>query len=153
MLDGSEFYIILKLTTGEQMMAVLLEEDDEYIQIEYPMVLRSIPIIAEGKETITAHPFCQYSDDRKFILHKTNILFVKKLHHMLIPHYQRIVTEFESTSLVSKKSEQDYLEDDITSVEELYAKIDKLRSIAGMDKEEDKPSDKSFFVEGNDTVN
>ena len=160
MLDGTEFYVIVKLTTGEQMMAVLRNEDEEYVEIEYPMVMRTIPIISEGKEHITAHPFCQFSDDRYYTLHKSNILFVKKLHHVFIPHYQRIVREHEQTSFASRDGEESSLqwedeEDDLMSIEEAKKRIEMLRSIAGMDKEEEieKPSAKSTFVDGNDTIN
>jgi hypothetical protein len=155
MLDGSEFYVVLKLSTGEQMMAVLRNEDEEYIEIEYPMVMRMIPILSEGKEHITAHPFCQFSDDRHFTLHKSDVMFVKKLHHVFIPHYQRIVKEHEHSSLVSRGEETalDWGdEEEVMTVEEAKKRIEMLRSIAGIEEEE-QPSAKSTFVEGNDTIN
>lgn len=155
MLDGSEFYVILKLSTGEQMMAVLRNEDEEYIEIEYPMVMRMIPILSEGKEHITAHPFCQFSDDRHFTLHKSDVMFVKKLHHVFIPHYQRIVQEHEKSSLVTRgeKTTLDWGdEEEVMTVEEAKKRIDMLRSIAGIEEEE-QPSPRSTFVEGNDTIN
>lgn len=155
MLDGSEFYVILKLSTGEQMMAVLRNEDEEYIEIEYPMVMRMIPILSEGKEHITAHPFCQFSDDRHFTLHKSDVMFVKKLHHVFIPHYQRIVQEHEKSSLVTRDEETTLDwgdEEEVMTVEEAKKRIDMLRSIAGIEEEE-QPSPRSTFVEGNDTIN
>lgn len=155
MLDGSEFYVILKLSTGEQMMAVLRNEDEEYIEIEYPMVMRMIPILSEGKEQITAHPFCQFSDDRHFTLHKSDVMFVKKLHHVFIPHYQRIVKEHERSSLVTRGEETSLDwgdEEEVMTVEEARKRIEMLRSIAGIEEEE-QPSPRSTFVEGNDTIN
>jgi hypothetical protein len=157
MLDGTEFYVVLKLTSGEQMMAVLRNEDEEYVEIEYPMVMRMIPIMSEGKEHITAHPFCQFSDDRNFTLHKSNIMFVKKLHHVFIPHYQRIVHEHEKTSLVTNNkgvSQETSLEweDEMLTVEEAKKRIEMLRSIVGIEEKE-QPSPSSTFVEGNDTIN
>ena len=151
MLDGTEFYVIMKLTTGEQMMAVLLNEDDEYVEIEYPMVMRSIPVLSEGREHITAQPFCQFSDDRQFTLHKSNIMFVKKLHHAFIPHYMKIVQSHERTSFSSDEGEEKLWEEEMT-VEEAKRRIEMLRSIAGMDQEEQQ-SPQSIFVEGNDTIN
>ena len=154
MLDGTEFYVVVKLTSGEQMMAILVNEDEEYVEIEYPMVMRTIPIFSEGKEQVTAHPFCQFSDDRNFTLHKSNIMFVKRLHHVFIPHYQRIVREHEDTTFAPQKQDESSLEwdDEEMTVEEARRRIEMLRSIAGMDKEEEKQST-SVFVEGNDTIN
>jgi hypothetical protein len=156
MLDGTEFYVILKLTSGEQMMAVLRSEDEEYIEIEYPMVMRMIPVMSEGREHITAHPFCQFSDDRQFTLHKNDIMFVKKLHHVFIPHYQRIVREHEKTSLITNNGREKQetsleWEDEVMTVEEAKKRIEMLRSIAKM--EEDEPLPTSTYVNGNDTIN
>jgi hypothetical protein len=150
MLDGTEFYVVVKLTSGEQMLAVLKNEDDDYVEIESPMVIRTIPDLSEGREHVTAHPFCQFSDENNFTLHKSNILFVKKLHHAFIPHYLRIVRDHERTSLVTQ---EDDWEGEVMSVEEARRRIEMLRSIAGLDEEEDKPSPESVFVEGNDTIN
>ena len=152
MLDGTEFYVIVKLTSGEQMMAVLVNEDDEYIEIEYPMVMRSIPVLSEGKEHVTAHPFCQFSDDRNFTLHKSNIMFVKRLHHVFIPHYQRIVNEHEKTTFAPQDQSNLEWDDSEMSIEEAKRRIEMIRSIAGMDKEEEKQTT-SVFVEGTDTIN
>lgn len=154
MLDGSEFYVIVKLSSGEQMMAVLVNEDEDYIEIEYPMVMRMIPLIPEGREQITAHPFCQFSNDRQFTLHKSDIMFVKKMHHVFIPHYQRIVREQEKTSLVAEGQETslEWEDDQLSSVSDVEKKIQMLRSIAGME-EEPHPSPMSTFVDGNDTIN
>lgn len=130
MLDGTEFYVVVKLTTGEQMMAVLLEEDEEYIEIEYPMVMRTTPNIAERKEHVTAHPFCQYSDDTSFVLSKTNVMFVKKLHHAFIPHYQQIVEDTMHTSFLTVGDEE-----------------------TGKWIEEETQMDMTFFIDGNETKN
>ncbi len=70
MLDGSEFFVVLKLCSGEQLMAVLRQEDEDRILLETPMVMRTIPVLHTGKEHITAHPFCQFSDDKMFVILK-----------------------------------------------------------------------------------
>ena len=95
MLDDNEFYIVMKLTSGEQVMAVLKEEDDEHVLLESPMCIRTIPILDANREHITAQPLCQFSDDRSCVISKRDIMFVKKLHHIFMHHYQRIVAEHE----------------------------------------------------------
>ncbi len=84
MLDGSELYVILKLSSGEQVMAVLHEEDDERVLLETPMCIRTIPVLDAGREHVTASPLCQFSDDKVFVIHKKDIMFCKKLHHLFI---------------------------------------------------------------------
>ena len=34
MLDENEFYIVMKLTSGEQVMALLKEEDEDHVLLE-----------------------------------------------------------------------------------------------------------------------
>ena len=38
MLTGNELYVVVKLSTGEQVMGVLQLEDDTHIQLYSPMV-------------------------------------------------------------------------------------------------------------------
>lgn len=156
---NSDFYVVIKLVSGEQLMATLISEDESYIEIESPMCIRMIPIFAEHKEHVTAHPFCQFSDDNNFILDKKNVLFIKKLHHMFIPHYKRIVAEHEQTVLVtpqpdgSVKRAEDLDWEDSETIEDVRRKIDMLQSI--LRKEPEKEEEERFrnFVEGNDTIN
>ena len=137
----SELYVVLKLTSGEQVMAVLKEEDEHHIVVENPMVMKVTQDFSQGKEHVTAHPICAFTDDTDFVLAKRNVLFIKKLHHLFIGHYKRIVEESnESTLFTPTANREDDLvwEDDLT--EEKEEEIDwneKLKQ----------------FVKGNDTLN
>jgi hypothetical protein len=144
----------MKLTSGEQVMAVLKEEDDEHVLLESPMCIRTIPILEASREHVTAHPLCQFSDDRTFVIAKRDIMFVKKLHHLFIPHYQRIVEEHERLSFISKDSKKEELlwEDDI-DLEEAKRRILMLEELAKTPKDEREEERFRVFVEGNDTVN
>lgn len=155
MLDGTELYVILKLTSGEQMMAVLREEDEDAILLETPMCIRSIPILETNREHLAASPLCQFSDDRIFVIHKKDIVFCKKLHYLFIPHYRRIVAEHEKITFTTKDGNQETKqdltwEDEPLTVEEVRKRVNVLQKIVGgepIEKEEDKT-----FVQGNDTV-
>jgi len=156
MLMGDEHYVIVKFTSGEQVMAVLLEETIEDLTIVYPMQIRLTPILdADGaREHVTATPWNKFADDPQVTINKRNVLFIKNLHHVLIPHYTRLVSENEETQLVNKKEnraedlswgdEETQEEVDALSNEELLKRIRMLESIA--EKEE------TVFVEGNDTI-
>jgi hypothetical protein len=142
----SDMYIVLKLTSGEQVMAVLLEEDEEHIMIENPMVMKTVISLEEGKEHITASPLCAFTDEQSFVLPKSNILFIKKLHHVYIPHYKRIVADnLEITSFSPRDSEEELQWEDDYTVEELSAKD----NVEEVDWEEKLKN----FVPGNETLN
>lgn len=154
MLDGSEFYVVLKLCTGEQVMAVLREEDDDRILLETPMVMRSIPVLETGREHITAHPLCQFSDDKMYVILKKDVMFCKKLHHVFIPHYIKIVKEHEETAFISKEQKKELLEDwedaEQMTVEEARKRIEMLADLLKKEPEEEERT--ITIVRGNDTV-
>lgn len=133
MLSDNELFVVLKLVSGEQVMAVLRSEDEMFIEIESPMCIRTIPVIETHKEHITAHPLCQFSDDVNYVLDKKDVMFVKKMHHIFIPHYLRIVEEHEKLTVVNEEKSAPRAED-------LYW-------------EEEEEIDLRNFVEGNDTIN
>jgi hypothetical protein len=135
-------------------MAVLREEDDEHVLLESPMCIRTIPILEASREHVTAHPLCQFSDDRTFVIAKRDIMFVKKLHHLFIPHYQRIVAEHERLSFISKDSKKEELlwEDEVDQ-EEAIRRISMLEDLAKTPKDEEEERRYRVFIEGNDTIN
>jgi hypothetical protein len=147
-------FVILKLVSGEQVMATMTGEDDTSIAFEYPMLIKLIRFIQNGitQEHVTASPFCEFSDDKQFNILKTNIIFVKKMHQMIVPHYLRLVDEHEASILVRKEldgsvgriSFDDENED--INFEEIQRRII-MQDIANPDLEI------RFFIEGNSTVN
>lgn len=155
MLDGSEFFVVLKLCSGEQVMAVLREEDDDRILLETPMVMRTIPVLESGREHITAHPLCQFSDDKIYVILKKDVMFCKKMHHVFVPHYIRIVKEHEeSTDFVdksNKKQELHWDDQDSMTAEEAERRLEILASLLGENSEEEEDR-KSTIVRGNDTI-
>ena len=106
MLTGEELYVVLKLTSGEQVMAVLSAEDEEYVELVSPMCIKTIPVLQTGKEHITAAPLCQFTGDTTYVIAKKDIMFVKKMHHIFVPHYQRIVSEHETTAVFQPADEK-----------------------------------------------
>jgi hypothetical protein len=132
MLSGNELFVILKLVSGEQVMAVLRSEDEMFIEVESPMCIRTIPVLATNKEHITAHPLCQFTDDVNYVLDKKDVMFIKKMHHIFIPHYLRIVKEHEQLGPMD---------------------TNERRSAEDLTWEEEQIEDLTTFVEGNDTIN
>jgi len=160
MLIGNEHFVIIKLVSGEQVMAVLENETDENIQISSPLLLRLFPIIGaeHGSEHVTATPYCKFADDSNLTLNKRNIIFVKNLHSMLIPHYIRLASEAEENVQIKQKQdgsvrklewEDEELKQEVAELsdEEIQKRIKLLEAIAQKEEEEART-----FIEGNDTI-
>lgn len=158
MLSGNEFYIVLKLTSGEQIMAVLNQEDDHNVMLEHPMVIKTIMNFEAGKEHITASPLCSFTDEQSFVIPKRSILFIKKLHHIFIPHYQKIVSDYTESTLFSaadsNTAESLRWDDEVNPEPEEANKIyNMLKSIIGEEEEINWDEKLKNLVPGNDTIN
>jgi hypothetical protein len=141
-LTGKEVFVVVKFTSGEQVLSALQEEDDNYVELLHPMVVKTIPNIATGREHVTAAPFCQFTRDESYLIEKKNVMFIKAMHSTFVPHYMRIVEEHSEISLASEPDE------------ETKKKIEQLVEIFGdaLDDETEPEEDfEGIFVEGNDT--
>ena len=145
MLTGNEFYVVFKLTTGEQIMGVLEDEDETHMQIVSPMIIKNIPVPSEGREHIMAHPYCQFTDDNVFDIDKRNVIFIKPLKEIMIPHYKKIVLQHEAEGQAEMATEM--------SAEEAKKRIEMLASIFGNELDDvlEDEDPKGYYVEGNDT--
>lgn len=158
MLSGNEHYVIIKFITGEQVMAILEHESQDQIHILNPMLIRMFPILGQtsGQEHVTATPFCKFADTQTLTIDKSKVLFVKNLHHVLIPHFNRIVEEHSREVLITKENRAEDLdwgdeeEEDLESLstEELQKRIQMLEAIA----EKEVIEEEKNFVEGNETI-
>ena len=90
-------FILLKLTTGETLVATIRSEDQQTISIEYPFELKTIHDRRQDMvvDVTAAAPFCGFAEDRKFTFKKDNLMFTKLLHNFSIPFYIELVEEYE----------------------------------------------------------
>jgi len=107
MLTENELYVVVKLVSGENVMAILSAEDEEHIMLETPMCIRTTPILHARREHVTVSPLCQFSDDTSFMIDKKNVMYVKKLHQVFIRHYQKMVLEHENIVPFDSKTDSD----------------------------------------------
>ena len=144
MLTGKEVFVVVKFISGEQVLSALQEEDELYVELLHPMVVKTIPNIATGKEHVTAAPFCQFTRDDSYLIEKKNVMFIKAMHSAFVPHYMRIVEEHNDVSLAQEPDE------------ETKKKIEQLVEIFGDALEDETQPDEGdgegIYVEGNDTV-
>jgi hypothetical protein len=156
MVSGDELIVIIKMSNGEQVMACLEGEDERYVELDYPILIRLIPSEIPNREQIAATPYCQFTDDTRFVIDKRNIMFIKKLHPQFIPHFKRFAAEYEQTEFTTHASERQrhmqelqdtWGDEEPLTQEEINKRLDILESILGGEEEEEKN-----FIEGNDTL-
>ena len=143
----NEYYVIVKLVSGEQVMATLVNEDEYTVEIKNALLIR-LKVVTEVDrqfEAISVVPFCQFTDDPNFILDKSIIVYVKELSESLVGKYQDLVESEFKITLGSP-----------TDVDDLVSKINKVASklkedgvfVDNFEEEEIPP----FLVSGTDTI-
>lgn len=159
MLTGNELFVIVRMTNGDQVMACLNSEDSHFVEFEYPILIRMIPSPLPNRETIAATPYCQFSDDTKYIIDKRNIMFIKRLHPSFVPHFLRFANEYENmTDRVehrqdrSKQLEEIFEGEGELTVEEINRRMQMLEAIAGMEETTEEEQETKYIVRGNDTL-
>ena len=126
---SDKFFVVVKLVSGETLMASLEAEDKTHVKVDYPIVIRTTIHPELEKESVSAAPFCAFTDATSFILDKSHIVFMKKLHPTFHEHYNRFVKIYE----------------EVTFKENRY--YDDLE-----DPSEGEPKEEPFtYVDGNDT--
>ena len=126
-------FIICQTVTGEQLVAVLRNETDQAIVVEYPMEISSVKFQTEEGEFAshtTAQPFCKFANDRVFALAKQNLLYLKTLHKYAIPFYIGLLEEYESYIEVAEPNDADFQE-----IKERFDNI--ARDLQEQEEEED----------------
>lgn len=144
----SEYYVVIKLVSGEQVMATLVNEDEYTIEIKNALSIK-LRLVSDGDrqfESITVVPFCQFTDDPNFVLDKSIIIYVKELAESLAIKYENLVESEFSVNLT----------DSPTDVDDLVSKINKVAEklkdggvFVDNFEEEDLPP---FLINGTDTI-
>lgn len=118
---SDSLYVVLKLVSGEQLLATLEAEDDNYVCLNLPIVIRTMIHPSLEKESVSAAPFCAFSDSTEYVLEKSHIVFMKKLHQTFIPHYKRFIKIYDQVVFKDNGyfDEMDTPDEEVTSEEEL----------------------------------
>jgi hypothetical protein len=120
-----KYYVVLKLITGEQLMATFISEDEYTVNITNVLSVKSIVISESDRkyESMTVSPFCQFTDDPDFVLDKSLVIYVKELSDDVAEKYKSLIeSEFEL------KQTQEYESDKETDLPSIYVNgSDKLQ--------------------------
>ena len=88
-------YVVMKLISGEQILAAVMAEFDESVVVAFPLVLKSVPAMKNGMiyEKIATAEFCAFTDDKEFNIHRKDIIFMKPMKKNVALMYQRSLEE------------------------------------------------------------
>jgi hypothetical protein len=151
-------YVVVKLISGETVMATFEGEDEKHVKIDYPIQIKTTIIPELGRESISASPLCQFSDATTFVLEKGHIVYIKKLHSQFISHYKNFIKSYEEALIPTTRSSiqeklSEYFDDaEHLTIDEINRRIEMLEAIAGGDIPEEELDVMLSVMEGNDTV-
>ena len=89
-------YVVIKLVSGEQLFARLLNETENGVVILNPINVRIISITnpkGEIVEKSVMSPFTQFTEDKQFVFNRKDIIFCKNLHHKMISFYRSFINQ------------------------------------------------------------
>lgn len=151
-------YVVVKLVSGETIMAMFEGEDEKFVKVEYPIQIKTVVIPELQRESISASPMCQFSDATSFVLEKAHIIYIKKLHKQFVSHYKGFIKSYEEALIPTTRSSiqetlSEYFDDteDLT-LDEINRRIEMLEAIASGEHSEEDEEIMLSVIEGNDTL-
>lgn len=143
----NEYYVVVKLVSGEQIMATLVNEDEYTIEIKNALSIKIRTISEETRqfESISVAPFCQFTDDPNFVLDKSIIIYVKELSESLVSKYEDLI---ESEFKVNIGAPTD-VDDLVSKINKVAEKLKDGGVFVDNFEEEDIPP---FLISGTDTI-
>lgn len=141
-------YVVIRLASGEQVMALKTAESDKTVTLLYPMQIKMYPRQREDgsiAETVAGAPFCHFADEKIFNINKNFIVFENSLHPKLVQFYTEMVDQYEATENDHHGAEPE----EENPIEKLFSMLDILKRSEAKREEEELMKK---FVEGNDTV-
>lgn len=117
-------YAVLKLCTGEQLLAVLLNETIEGVTILDPIQVKLIPMYDEGEyvEQAITNNYCQFTQDRRFTFNWKDVIYCKELDPVMIKYYKKLVLAFGEES----KARTAYYKEETKDSNDLDKLLDKV---------------------------
>jgi hypothetical protein len=117
-------HVVLKLCTGEQLLATLLNETLEGITVLDPIQVKLITAYDEGEyvEQAITNNYCQFTQERRFTFNWKDVIYCKELDPVMVKYYQKLVLAFGEES----KSRTAYYKEETKESKDLDKKLDKL---------------------------
>ena len=136
-------YVTMKLSTGEDVIGVISDEDPEGFLVSHPMHIQSETDMDHHVEQYWAQPLCPFTDEQTYFIAKRNLVWIKPLSKYLVPFYHNMVQHFGESEIIKNarmrvQGKVNWGGQEI-SEEEARARVDqikKARSFAELDDED-----------------
>ena len=90
-------YIVIKLITGEEIVAHVIQENDHEIKVLFPMIVKYVQRVGplgRAFEQIVMAPYTYFAVDDEYTFHKHQIIFIKDLDPKYEGEYNHAVDDF-----------------------------------------------------------
>lgn len=108
-------YCVIKLSTGEQIIANVTSKMSDGIMVNDPINVKQIPTVSktgEIHERVVVSRYCHYTNENVFFFRDRDVIFVKPLKSKFIKYYEDVVKDFGNNDNVQLGEEVDDSEDD-----------------------------------------
>lgn len=126
----NDYIVIISLSNGSELVAVIVDEDDKLIEVEYPFY------ITYNYKTGNAilSPFTLFSSEHNYRIRADNVISISKASENVAEHYLKVTDQYSSYL------ENKFMVDDL--LDSIYY---------SMDEDQPKEEPESIFVEGTQT--
>ena len=93
--------IILTVPGTPPIVANVKQEDDDYVQVEYPIIFMKEDLY------VFTMPYMPFGDNTNVVFSKNNIIATSKVHKEIEKHYKSVVSEFKKQKLSFKDPEKE----------------------------------------------
>lgn len=100
--QANQLLFTLKLTCGDELLCVMVDEDDHGVLVEDPIIVRMIPVISEEgmSNRLSTAPYMPFASLRMFYLDHADIVSLVPMHSSFHKMYVSIVNQYMQTPLV-----------------------------------------------------
>lgn len=96
-----DLFKVIKLTTGETLLATLVDINESFITFEYPIQADFVKVNTDNgmKNVLSTMSYSPFTSDRTFVVPFNQVQHINQLSHDMIKHYLKLT--IGSTDLLS----------------------------------------------------
>ena len=116
-------YVVMKLVSGETLIAQLLNETKDGVHVINPLQVKLVPMVykdGEYGENAISSRFCQFTEEIDFTFNHKDLIYCKPLNPKMQPIYNRLIESFNNEarepSIPEEVEEEDNLQEAFSNV-------------------------------------
>lgn len=149
------FYVLVKLRSGDTLMSMLKEDNEDDVLLYFPVVVKSFSVVSDDGigEAQSIMPWIGVDSEKLFYIQKSDIMIIKPLSARFIPMYINILKKYEFPEAYAKEQEKNAPKtkemERQPQTEEVNDVISQLEQYFGLKEVDEDPEPKK--IDGNDT--